>query len=75
MRPSVPSSRVMKLPASSSVTSWRPRGSGIGSSKRRFQPRSANGARALAHRLLVMYGPDHRSEVDFGFSGGAMRVK
>jgi hypothetical protein len=32
---------VMYLPASSSVTSWRPRGSVIGSSKGRFQPRSA----------------------------------
>jgi hypothetical protein len=28
------------LPASSRVTSWRPRGSGIGSSNLRFQPRS-----------------------------------
>jgi hypothetical protein len=35
---------VMQLPASSSVTSWRPRGSGIGSSNLRFQPRSLMGA-------------------------------
>src|SRR5258706_11724011 len=42
---------VMCLPASSSVTSWPPRGSGIGSSKRRFQPRSATGFDRLAQPL------------------------
>jgi hypothetical protein len=31
----------INLAASSRVTSWRPRGSGIGSSNARFQPRSA----------------------------------
>jgi len=35
-------SRVMNLPASSSVTIWRPRGSGIGSSNRRGQPVSSS---------------------------------
>jgi hypothetical protein len=41
----------MYLPASSRVTSWRPRGSGIGSSKRRFQPRLATGVDRLAQAL------------------------
>src|SRR6266404_5343895 len=44
-------SRVMYLPASCSVASWRPRGSGMGSSKRRFQPRSATGFDRLAQPL------------------------
>jgi hypothetical protein len=33
-----PSSVVIEVPASFSVTSWRPLGRGIGSSKGRFQP-------------------------------------
>src|SRR6266403_4295734 len=39
------------LPASSRVTSWRPRGNGIGSSNRRFQPRSATSAPVRRHPL------------------------
>ncbi len=41
----------MYLPGSASVTSWRPRGNGIGSSKRRFQPRSATGVDRHAQAL------------------------
>jgi hypothetical protein len=48
------------LPASSSVTIWRPRGNGIGSSKRRFQPRSATGALAVVDRLAQSF----HSELD-----------
>src|SRR5437660_12251731 len=44
-------SLVMYLPGSASVTSWRPRGNGIGSSKRRFQPRSATGVDRHAQAL------------------------
>jgi hypothetical protein len=36
--------RDVHLPASSSVTNWRPRGSGMDSSNGRFQPRSATSA-------------------------------
>src|SRR6266446_10643636 len=39
------------LPASSSVTRWRPRGNGIGSSNGRFQPRLAAGFDRLAQPL------------------------
>src|SRR5258705_13616120 len=42
---------VMYVPASCSVTSWRPRGNGIGSSKRRFHPRSATGSDRLPQPL------------------------
>jgi hypothetical protein len=44
---------VMKLPASSSVTRWRPPGSGIGSSNDRFQPRPL-----MAPTLLVELGSE-----------------
>jgi hypothetical protein len=44
---------VMKLPASSRVTRWRPPGSGIGSSNDRFQPRPL-----MAPTLLVELGPE-----------------
>src|SRR5258707_4159279 len=42
---------VMYLPASSRVTSWRPRGKGIDSSKRRCQPRSAKVVDGIAQAL------------------------
>jgi len=45
---------VMYVPASSRVTRWRPRGSGIGSSKRRFQPRAG------AHHSLLSIGSSRR---------------
>jgi hypothetical protein len=44
-------SLVMCVPASSRVTSWRPRGNEIGSSNNRFQPRSATGFDRLAQPL------------------------
>jgi hypothetical protein len=44
-------SRVMYRPASSSVTSWRPRGKEIDSSKRRCQPRSAKVVDGIAQAL------------------------
>jgi hypothetical protein len=48
---------VMNLPASSSVTSWRPRGSGIGSSNRRFRPRSATGPPIVRHAFAPIELP------------------
>jgi hypothetical protein len=47
---------VMYLPASSRVTIWRPRGNGIGSSKGRFQPRSATSARRVWRHQLTPDG-------------------
>jgi hypothetical protein len=43
----------INLAASSRVTSWRPRGSGIGSSNGRFQPRPL-----MAPTLLIELGPE-----------------
>jgi hypothetical protein len=45
-------SLVIWVPASSSVTSWRPRGNGIGSSNDRFQPRSGTRAPVRRHALV-----------------------
>jgi hypothetical protein len=45
------------LPASSSVTSSRPRGRGIGSSNARFQPRSGTSPPFLRHAFAAIEAP------------------